>query len=301
MDNTPSTDQSSDKLHILDYWRIIRVRFVTILLVFLLTAVTTTVVTLFLPKTYMSLSRISIEKDTSDIAPLLGMQSGPTAFDPYFIQTEFEKIQSQKVLDKVVAKCNLTEDWKRLNGGNLLSTIEARKILKKAIDIRQFRNTSIIELRAYDRIPRKAQEIAQALAMVYQNHRKDAQTARVKEGIKALEGRKEETDKQILVMQANVDKLRTDLNISDAAGEDSYSIIEPEIVRRYESELIDVKGIHTTMSTLLDGLKALSAEELRASILTAHPDPQLDVLIRELHTGQQTLANLSIDLSLIHI
>ena len=300
MDKTPSTDQSSDKLHILDYWRIIRVRFVTIMLVFLLTAVTTTVVTLFLPKTYMSLSRISIEKDTSDIAPLLGMQSGPTAFDPYFIQTEFEKIQSQKVLDKVVAKCNLTEDWKRLNGGNLLSTIEARKILKKAIDIRQFRNTSIIELRAYDRIPRKAQEIAQALAMVYQNHRKDAQTARVKEGIKALEGRKEETDKQILVMQANVDKLRTDLNISDAAGEDSYSIIEPEIVRRYESELIDVKGIHTTMSTLLDGLKALSAEELRASILTAHPDPQLDVLIRELHTGQQTLANLSIDLGEEH-
>ena len=300
MDKTPSTDQSSDKLHILDYWRIIRVRFVTIMLVFLLTAVTTTVVTFTMPKTYMSLSRISIEKDTSDIAPLLGMQSGPAAFDPYFIQTEFEKIQSQKVLDKVVLRCELTEDWKRLNGGNLLDPIEARKILKKAIDIRQFRNTSIIELRAYDRDPRKAQEIAQALAMEYQNHRKDAQTARVKEGIKALEGRKEKTDKQILVMQANVDKLRTDLNISDAAGEDSYSIIEPEIVRRYESELIDVKGIHTSMSTLLDGLKALSANELRASILTAHPDAQLDVLIRELHTGQQTLANHGIDLGEEH-
>jgi len=300
MDKTPSTDQSSDKLHILDYWRIIRVRFVTIMLVFLLTAVTTTVVTFTMPKTYMSLSRISIEKDTSDIAPLLGMQSGPAAFDPYFIQTEFEKIQSQKVLDKVVVRCELTEDWKRLNGGNLLNPIEARKILKKAIDIRQFRNTSIIELRAYDRDPRKAQEIAQALAMEYQNHRKDAQTARVKEGIKALEGRKEKTDKQILVMQANVDKLRTDLNISDAAGEDSYSIIEPEIVRRYESELIDVKGIHTSMSTLLDGLKALSPKELRASILTAHPDAQLDVLIRELHTGQQTLANHGIDLGEEH-
>ena len=300
MDKTPSTDQSSDKLHILDYWRIIRVRFVTIMLVFLLTAVTTTVVTFTMPKTYMSLSRISIEKDTSDIAPLLGMQSGPAAFDPYFIQTEFEKIQSQKVLDKVVVRCELTEDWKRLNGGNLLDPIEARKILKKSIDIRQFRNTSIIELRAYDRDPRKAQEIAQALAVEYQNHRKDAQTARVKQGIKALEGRKEKTDKQILVMQANVDKLRTDLNISDAAGEDSYSIIEPEIVRRYESELIDVKGIHTSMSTLLDGLKALSDKELRDSILTAHPDAQLDVLIRELHTGQQTLANHGIDLGEEH-
>ena len=296
MDKTPSTDQSYDKLHILDYWRIIRVRFVTILLVFLLTAVTTTVVTFLLPETYMSLSRISIEKDTSDIAPLLGMQSGPTAFDPYFIQTEFEKIQSQKVLDKVVSKCGLTEEWKRLNGGKSLTEIEARKILEKAIDIRQFRNTSIIELRAYDRKPKWAQTIAQALAKEYQNHRKDLQEERVKKGILVLNGRLKKINEEISVMQTNVDELRTQEGISDAAGDESYSIIEPEIVRRYESGLIDARGIHTTQSTLLEGLRAQSDEELRASILTAHPDAQLDVLIRELHTGQQTLANLGVDL-----
>ena len=296
MDKTPSTDQSYDKLHILDYWRIIRVRFVTILLVFLLTAVTTTVVTFLLPETYMSLSRISIEKDTSDIAPLLGMQSGPTAFDPYFIQTEFEKIQSQKVLDKVVSKCGLTEEWKRLNGGKSLTEIEARKILEKAIDIRQFRNTSIIELRAYDRKPQWAQTIAQALAEEYQNHRKDLQEERVKKGILVLNGRLKKINEEISVMQTNVDELRTQEGISDAAGDESYSIIEPEIVRRYESGLIDARGIHTTQSTLLEGLRAQSDEELRASILTAHPDAQLDVLIRELHTGQQTLANLGVDL-----
>ena len=296
MDKTPSKDQSYDKLHILDYWRIIRVRFVTILLVFLLTAVTTTVVTFLLPETYMSLSRISIEKDTSDIAPLLGMQSGPTAFDPYFIQTEFEKIQSQKVLDKVVSKCGLTEEWKRLNGGKSLTEIEARKILEKAIDIRQFRNTSIIELRAYDRKPQWAQTIAQALAEEYQDHRKNLQEERVKKGILVLNGRLKKINEEISVMQTNVDELRTQEGISDAAGDESYSIIEPEIVRRYESGLIDARGIHTTQSTLLEGLRAQSDEELRASILTAHPDAQLDVLIRELHTGQQTLANFSVDL-----
>ena len=253
-------------------------------------------VTFLLPETYMSLSRISIEKDTSDIAPLLGMQSGPTAFDPYFIQTEFEKIQSQKVLDKVVSKCGLTEEWKRLNGGKSLTEIEARKILEKAIDIRQFRNTSIIELRAYDRKPKWAQTIAQALAAEYQNHRKDLQEERVKKGILVLNGRLKKINEEISVMQTNVDELRTQEGISDAAGDESYSIIEPEIVRRYESGLIDARGIHTTQSTLLEGLRAQSDEELRASILTAHPDAQLDVLIRELHTGQQTLANLGVDL-----
>ena len=253
-------------------------------------------VTFLLPETYMSLSRISIEKDTSDIAPLLGMQSGPTAFDPYFIQTEFEKIQSQKVLDKVVSKCGLTEEWKRLNGGKSLTEIEARKILEKAIDIRQFRNTSIIELRAYDRKPQWAQTIAQALADEYQDHRKNLQEERVKKGILVLNGRLKKINEEISVMQTNVDELRTQEGISDAAGDESYSIIEPEIVRRYESGLIDARGIHTTQSTLLEGLRAQSDEELRASILTAHPDAQLDVLIRELHTGQQTLANLGVDL-----
>ena len=165
------------------YWQIIKVRLVTILLVFLLTAVTTTVVSFLLPKTYMSMSRISVEKDTSDIAPLNGMQSGETAFDPYFIQTELEVIQSQKVLDKVVAKCNLAEKWKRIYGGNPrnpLHPIEARKILVKAIDIRQLRETSIIELRAYDRRRDLTQQIAQALAEEYQTHRTDAQKKRVK-------------------------------------------------------------------------------------------------------------------------
>ena len=294
MDKIPSKDQSSDKLHILDYWRIIRVRLVTIVLVFLLTAVTTTVVTFSMPKTYMSLSRISIEKDTSDIAPLLGMQSGPTAFDPYFIQTEFEKIQSQMVLDKVVAKCSLTEEWK------LPDDIMARKRLKKAIDVRQFRNTSIIELRAYDRDKNLAQQIAQSLAEEYQTHRTDAQQKRVQKGINVLEDELKSYKEEIGDMQADVDKLRVDLGISDAAGDESYSIIEPEIVRRYESGLIDARALHTSMSTLLDGLKLQSLEELRDSISTAYPDAQLDVLIRELHTGQQTLANHSIDLGELH-
>ena len=110
MDKTSGSEQSSDKLHILDYWRIIRVRIAIILVVFLLTAITTTVVTFLIPPTYMSLSRIAVEKDTSDIAPLMGVQAAQSSFDPYFISTEFEKIQSQLVLDAVVSSCELREE-----------------------------------------------------------------------------------------------------------------------------------------------------------------------------------------------
>src|SRR3954470_10184042 len=92
--NTPET-----KLHFLDYWRIIRIRKTVILAVFLLVVLTTTAVTFILPETFMSTARIEVQKDATDIAPLLqGMQSAN--YDPYFIQTEFEKIKSQPVLNR---------------------------------------------------------------------------------------------------------------------------------------------------------------------------------------------------------
>ena len=296
MDNNSASEQSSDKLHILDYWRIIRVRIATILLVFLLTAITTTVVTFLIPPTYMSISRIAVEKDTSDIAPLMGVQTAQSSFDPYFISTEFEKIQSQIVLDAVVQSCELREEWKDDNGGEPLTELVARKRLEKVIDVSQYRNTSIIELRAYDGDEDLAREIAQALAEEYKSYRSNLQKRRVEAGINKLKERMEKTDEEISVMQAKVDNLRVKLGISDAAGEDSYSIVEPEIVRRYESELITAKGLYTQQATLLKGLKEQSSENLRESILTAYPDAQLDALVREYQTGQTTLANKSIDL-----
>ncbi len=296
MDNNSGSEQSSDKLHILDYWRIIRVRIATILLVFLLTAITTTVVTFLIPPTYMSISRIAVEKDTSDIAPLMGVQAAQSSFDPYFISTEFEKIQSQIVLDAVVQSCELREEWKDDNGGEPLSELVARKRLEKVIDVSQYRNTSIIELRAYDGDEDLAREIAQALAEEYKSYRSNLQKRRVEAGINKLKERMEKTDEEISVMQATVDDLRVKLGISDAAGEDSYSIVEPEIVRRYESELITAKGLYTQQATLLEGLKEQSSENLREAILTAYPDAQLDALVREYQTGQTTLANKSIDL-----
>ena len=69
--DNPKKAQDS-KLHFLDYWRIIRIRKTVILAVFLLVVLTTTVVTFLLKPTYSSTVRIAIEKDNSDIAPLLG-------------------------------------------------------------------------------------------------------------------------------------------------------------------------------------------------------------------------------------
>src|SRR5436309_8904484 len=162
------------KLHFLDYWRIIRIRKTVILAVFLLVVLTTTAVTFILPESYSSMVRIEVGKDTPDIAPLLFGAQSQSAFDPYFIQTEFEKIKSKKVLNTVINELNLQEEWsKRYGAEGKLKTSEIYQLLVKYVDVRQTRNTSLIEIRVFDENRDKAALIANKIAEVYKRVRLD--------------------------------------------------------------------------------------------------------------------------------
>src|SRR2546426_7191140 len=89
------------KLHFLDYWRIIRIRKTVILAVFLLVVITATLVTFILPESFSATARIKIERDNPDIQGI-AERNPMGGYDPYFIQTEFETIQSERVLGKVI-------------------------------------------------------------------------------------------------------------------------------------------------------------------------------------------------------
>ena len=62
MEANKSFDAPEIKLHFLDYWRIIRIRKTVILAVFLLVAITTTLVTFILPPKYSSTVRIAVSR-----------------------------------------------------------------------------------------------------------------------------------------------------------------------------------------------------------------------------------------------
>src|SRR5262247_1509735 len=98
------------KLHFLDYWRIIRIRKTVILAVFLLVVITATLVTFILPEQFSSTARIKIERDQSDISGFSERPFG-AGYDPYFIQTEFEVIQSEVILGKVIEDLDLNKEW----------------------------------------------------------------------------------------------------------------------------------------------------------------------------------------------
>jgi polysaccharide biosynthesis transport protein len=302
--NTPTTES---KLHFLDYWRIIRIRKTVILAVFLLVVLTTTAVTFILPEHYASTVRIEVGKDTTDIAPLLQGMHAEAGFDPYFIQTEFEKIQSKRVIYQVLSNLNLIGLYSGRIGKEVsLKTNEAYQVLLKNVSVRQSRNTSLIEIKVYDEDPVLASKIANEIAEVYRVNRESRKMDASARSIKVLEQQATNQFMRVQEAQAKVDKLRQDLKVGDIdTGSGSIvQTLEPETVRGNERMRMDAYAQFIYYSAILNKLNELerkSRSELREAIPAAYPDTQLTDLLGSLHKAENEYAIIVNELGPEHV
>src|SRR6266496_3714339 len=214
MEATKNFDTPEIKLHFLDYWRIIRVRKTVILAVFLLVAITTTLVTFILPPTYASAARMSVQKDATDVP---GLGNGPvySGFDPYWVQTEFEKIQSKSILYPVISNLDLNHKWgEKFKEGELRTDI-TYKLLKRAVDVTQSRNTTLIEIKVFSDDANEAADIANKIAEVYRESRLATWQERASKGLLALQSELANHTEAITNLQREVDDLKERFGISD--------------------------------------------------------------------------------------
>jgi succinoglycan biosynthesis transport protein ExoP len=295
MDPLKVTPPPETKLHFLDYWRIIRIRKTIILAVFLLVVITATLVTFILPESFSSTTRIKVERDQSDITPVMG-ERGAMGYDPYFIQTEFELIQSEGILGKVIEDLDLNKEWgKKYANGDRLKTSETLVLLKGRIDLRPVRNTSLIEIRVYSEKADEAARIANAVAEAYRAHRLEQRKQLSKGGIASLEERFQKQEEKVKELQKKVDDLRVELNISDAiaSGDGPSPLMTAETLRKLESLRIESKAEYVRQATLLKRLKDLGKdlgpEGLAQAIPSAAPDPHLSTLLDQLNLAEQRL------------
>jgi uncharacterized protein involved in exopolysaccharide biosynthesis len=135
--------------------------------VFLITMIVATAVTFILPELYASTCRIKVDQ-------YLSQNTNNTAYDPYFIQTEFEVMQSQLVLEPVITKLNLKAEWgKKYFNGETLKTTEAMEILKGRLSLSPIRGTKLIAITIYSDDRNEAARIANAIAEAYQQYSVD--------------------------------------------------------------------------------------------------------------------------------
>lgn len=296
--NTNNPQATDSRLHFLDYWRIIRIRKTVIFAVFLLVVLTTSIVTYWLPKYYASTVRVAIEKDMPDISPLFDYRQTTPVFDPFFITTEFEKIQSKTVLYSVITNrdLNLNSKWAARFHVPLLKTPETYSILKKRIDVRQFRNTSLIEIRVMSEDKEEAAAIANKIAEAYKDWRLSQRMTAALKGIKSLQDQFEEYEKRVEKMQQDVAMMRSTNSISDAVADNAQVMaLEPETVRRLESARVDSLANYSQIKGQLDNLQSLERSSLRKALPTASADAQLSELLSKYASAEQELASLKKD------
>ena len=280
-------------LHFLDYWRIIRIRKTVIISVFLLIAITSTVVTFILPEYYTSTARIEINQTGPDIPTMSGLPLNQS-YDPYFIQTEFSKMQGEDVLGRVISAMNLNEVWgKKYNNGAPLKTEDTMTILKGRMDLSPERNTKLIDITVSDEDKDEAAQLANAIAEAYQDYRLAQASTNTMGGIIALKQQFQEDEDRIQAAQSNVDRLRAELNIIDTDPNSTAPspTLSGQAMERYSEEKIQDEENYTeqlTVLTRLQSLEATNKEMLRDVLPRMTQDTALADLLDKWRQARQT-------------
>jgi uncharacterized protein involved in exopolysaccharide biosynthesis len=129
-----------------------------------------------LPKTYVAQTRIEVT--TKATPPSEPQQQG---HDPYFIQSEFEKIKSLVVLTRAYRELRANPQFKNVARTRApQDDTDAARALLAGLDVRQSRNTSLFEIRYADRDPQNAALVANTIARAYATEAKARNSGEVR-------------------------------------------------------------------------------------------------------------------------
>ena len=159
------------KLHFLDYWRVIRVRFGIVVLSFLLVVITAAITTYFQPRKYRAAVTLEL-KMAADRQNIFGADNSVSvpAQDPRFILTQNEILTSREILNPVVDSQDLQRKW--ANDAVPISKEAAYGRLRSMISLKPVRGTELLELSALSTNPEEAKHLVDAVTESYQNIRK---------------------------------------------------------------------------------------------------------------------------------
>jgi len=242
MDTVTTTETPEIKLHFLDYWRVIRLRRSLILVVFLLCVLTSTLLTLWLPKQYSSTVVIEVQKDNPIINP---GQFGVTTVssDPFWLTTQFQIIKSESILTNVIQSLNLRQKFAEMSGdpGTPWLMDEAYNYLNSRVTADQRRLTDLIEITVRSSNPQLASAIVNEIATAYGESRIEAYRSTHGTGLLQFGLDLTNTMRELTAKKDLAEFYRTNLNIPEmyVPGTQTPETIMTEQLRGYEHARIE--------------------------------------------------------------
>ena len=262
-----SEDSNEAQLHFLDYWRVIRIRFPLIVLVFLLVVITTGVVTYFLPKQYESSVTMQINQNDTYLK-VFDDRTGGRGFDPRFITTQFEIIQRKEILYPVIEALGLEQKWKKLYG--IVGKEQTLFRLRKMIDVREIRNTELIQISVLDQDKNEASEIANRIAEEYQRRRIGEQQGTVNRSLIQLKDEVAKQSRRVDELRAEAQRIRIENEIQDLNPD---SVVDPmqaanEVLLSVEQQVSTERLRLSSLRAKYEQISKLTDDQIMRSIST---------------------------------
>jgi capsular exopolysaccharide synthesis family protein len=267
--------------NILNYWRAIRSRRELVLTVLFLVVITGTVYTLTLPKLYEAQARIEINKDDIDIDPFDTASvntslAGARGYDPYFLRTQYEIIQSKPILYEVISRLNLQGNPGK--NGERMSREVAYKFLKSGLKAKQYRDTNLIALTVRREDPEEAARVANEIARVYSDSRLDIKRRKLSRAMDALRGELDKQQERVDLAEQQVENLRQELDITVLREGTKGASVEKLRMQQMEGDRIAARVEMLVEKARYDQMASLSGDDLLTASAYVARDPFIETM-----------------------
>ena len=287
--STPKAGQET-RLQFLDYWRVIKTRKVIVFLVFLLVVLTVFTITLFQPKVYLASARIKVEPERPNVAVFTANEL--PSYDPYFLQTQFEIIQSQKILYPVIQRLGLQ---KAESGIDLPMEVALARV-KGQLSVRRYRDTSLIEIGVFGSSGRQAADIANMIAEVFERDRLEVKRDQTQKGLDKLRDEAAQQEERVGNAQKKVDRLRKDLDVPvfSSAGGGNVKLNDLTM-QELERQLTAARVEAVSRETRLTEVKKLDLRQLRGTMSMLITDGIIQTLLQSFSETETRLETMKQD------
>jgi succinoglycan biosynthesis transport protein ExoP len=248
------------KLHFLDYWRVVRVRWGLISLAFFLVLITAAVVTYFQPREYKASAIIEV-KPAQENPRIFGNESNIPVHDPELAPTVFQVIQRTGILYPVIDDLKLQDKWAKELGRPTREETYLR--LRKKLDVEEVRNTNLLTISVFDRRAQEAADIANKIVAVYQQKRVEEEKDIMNRAVGTMNEQVAKQQKAVSDAAAEVARIRDEEHIVDLnpENEDAATAVN-SIVLKQEAAVNESETAVTSLATRLDQIKGIKGDEL---------------------------------------
>ena len=179
-----------------------------------------------LPQIYRSQVTMEVKPDNSgSMNGVLRGRERPI-IEPQFFSTQFNILQKTEVLYRVIEKLKLSDAWSA--NGNPMPRQDAYQKLLNMLDLRKEADTGLIEIGVRSTDPQEAANIANTIAIVYQEKRLTDLQKDVNRGLEQLQDEVEKQRKRAEESAIAVAAIRDRENIEDSRPfDDEGKIILP--------------------------------------------------------------------------